>query len=215
MNKLELIMSSNEFKLSCPIPIQNYPQVLLAHGGGGKLMHDLIAKMFMTAFDNDILRQKHDAALLNNPSCPIAYTTDSYVVQPLFFPGGNIVDLDISGNLATEDDVVCDNITGTVTCGDVVNDIILDQSLTGSMTVGDVTGNISIGGDVGALPSPYTVFSADDVTGSFTISGDLWDHVSVNTLADFTPAIRLAGPPRAMSTFAGTRCAPVGRAGWH
>jgi len=50
-----------DFTLQCPIPISDYPNVLLAHGGGGKLMHTLIEKMFSAAFSNDILKQDHDS----------------------------------------------------------------------------------------------------------------------------------------------------------
>ncbi len=87
------------FTLQCPIPISEYPNVLLAHGGGGKLMHNLIEKMFSAAFSNEILKQDHDSAQLTLPSGKIAFTTDSYVVQPLFFPGGDIGSLAINGTV--------------------------------------------------------------------------------------------------------------------
>jgi hydrogenase expression/formation protein HypE len=88
-----------EFSFSCPFPIQNYPQVMLSHGGGGKFMHQLIENMFVAAFENPILMQKHDAAILELPKGRLAYTTDSYVVSPLFFPGGNIGTLAINGTV--------------------------------------------------------------------------------------------------------------------
>ncbi len=88
-----------EFVLSCPFPIQNYPQVLLAHGGGGRFMHQLIEKMFLAGFDNPILMQKHDAAILKRPSGRLAFTTDSYVISPMFFPGGNIGTLAVNGTV--------------------------------------------------------------------------------------------------------------------
>src|SRR5437879_4753712 len=78
-----------EFALSCPFPIQNYPNVLLAHGGGGKLMHQLIGKMFFQAFRNPLLEQEHDASVFEVGGQRLAFTTDSYVVRPLFFPGGD------------------------------------------------------------------------------------------------------------------------------
>ena len=52
-----------EFTASCPIPIQDYPNVLLAHGGGGRLMHQLIGRMFVPAFGNSPLEAQHDSAL--------------------------------------------------------------------------------------------------------------------------------------------------------
>lgn len=88
-----------EFTLQCPIPINNYPRVLLAHGGGGKLMHQLIEKMFKTAFGNEFLAQGHDSTTLNLPTGKIAYTTDSYVVKPLFFPGSDIGKLAVYGTV--------------------------------------------------------------------------------------------------------------------
>lgn len=87
------------FNLQCPIPISEYPRVLLAHGGGGRLMHNLIEKMFGAAFSNDILMQGHDSAQINLESNKIAFTTDSYVVKPLFFPGGDIGSLAVNGTV--------------------------------------------------------------------------------------------------------------------
>jgi hydrogenase expression/formation protein HypE len=84
---------------SCPLPINRYPQVLLAHGGGGKLTHELIEQVFVTAFRNDDLAPMHDGALLSVDSGRIAFTTDSYVIHPLFFPGGSIGDLAVCGTV--------------------------------------------------------------------------------------------------------------------
>jgi hydrogenase expression/formation protein HypE len=86
-------------ELNCPIPLADYPYVLLAHGGGGRLMHQLIQKMFLSAFGNPILDLQHDAALLSLPKNEIAMTTDSYVVRPLFFPGGDIGSLAVYGTV--------------------------------------------------------------------------------------------------------------------
>jgi len=88
-----------EFTMQCPIPISDYPRVLLAHGGGGKLMHNLIEKMFSAAFSNDILKQDHDSVQIKIDSGKIAFTTDSYVVKPLFFPGGDIGSLAVNGTV--------------------------------------------------------------------------------------------------------------------
>jgi hydrogenase expression/formation protein HypE len=89
----------SDFSLTCPIPISDYPQILLAHGGGGKLMHQLIEKMFITSFANPALSARHDSAVLNVQSKKIAFTTDSYVVKPLFFRGGDIGTLAIYGTV--------------------------------------------------------------------------------------------------------------------
>ncbi|MBS1494303.1 MAG: hydrogenase expression/formation protein HypE [Bacteroidetes bacterium] len=92
-------MNEQEFSLSCPIPITNYPNVMMAHGGGGKLMQQLIEKMFITAFGNSFLEQRTDSVLLNLDKNKIAFTTDSYVVKPLFFPGGDIGSLAVNGTV--------------------------------------------------------------------------------------------------------------------
>jgi len=88
-----------EFTISCPFPIQNYPNVLLAHGGGGKLMHQLISKMFVPAFRNSLLDAQHDASVVEIGNERIALTTDSYVVRPMFFPGGDLGSLAVHGTV--------------------------------------------------------------------------------------------------------------------
>lgn len=87
-----------EFSLTCPIPISEYPHVLLAHGGGGKLMHQLIDKMFLPVF-GDPNAIAHDSVALTLPGNRIAMTTDSYVIRPLFFPGGDIGSLAVHGTI--------------------------------------------------------------------------------------------------------------------
>ncbi len=74
-------------------------RVVLAHGGGGTLMHRLIDEIFVRTFDSDELRRGHDSAVLTNMSGRIAFTTDSFVVKPLFFPGGDIGRLAICGTV--------------------------------------------------------------------------------------------------------------------
>jgi len=85
--------------LSCPIPIDRYPNVLLAHGGGGRLMHQLIEQMFVATFGNPLLDVRHDAAVADLGGMRVAMTTDSYVVRPLFFPGGDIGSLAVNGTV--------------------------------------------------------------------------------------------------------------------
>lgn len=88
-----------DFTLTCPLPIQDYPQVLLAHGGGGRLMHDLIERVFLPTFGNPALDARHDSAVLDVCGLRLAFTTDSYVVRPLFFPGGDIGSLAVHGTI--------------------------------------------------------------------------------------------------------------------
>jgi hydrogenase expression/formation protein HypE len=85
--------------LTCPFPIQQYPHVLLAHGGGGRLMQQLIEKMFTQAFGPKPVSGLLDSTVLNLPSKKIAFTTDSFVVRPLFFPGGDIGTLAVNGTV--------------------------------------------------------------------------------------------------------------------
>ena len=87
------------FAASCPIPISQYPHVLMAHGGGGKLMHRLLEDVFGKAFSNPILDTRHDSAQFTVPPGRLAMTTDSYVVRPLFFPGGDIGSMAIHGTV--------------------------------------------------------------------------------------------------------------------
>jgi len=92
-------MTSNpDFSLTCPIPLQQYPYILLAHGGGGKLMRQLIDKMFLPTFGSSN-QVEHDATTLQLQGNKIAFTTDSYVVNPLFFPGGDIGSMAIYGTV--------------------------------------------------------------------------------------------------------------------
>lgn len=88
-----------DFGFQCPIPIEQYPQILLAHGGGGKLTHQLIEKMFIPTFRNAALEARHDGAVLDIGGSRLAFTTDSYVIRPLFFPGGDIGTLAICGTV--------------------------------------------------------------------------------------------------------------------
>ncbi len=85
--------------LACPVPITEYPQVLLAHGGGGKLTQQLIQKMFASQFTNELLSPLHDGAIFSINGSRLAFSTDSYVIHPIFFPGGTIGDLAVNGTV--------------------------------------------------------------------------------------------------------------------
>ncbi|MDE2027603.1 MAG: hydrogenase expression/formation protein HypE [Candidatus Omnitrophica bacterium] len=87
------------YALRCPFPIRQYPHVLLSHGGGGRLMNDLISKMFIHAFGPKPASGLHDSTVLELPAGKIAFTTDSFVVNPLFFPGGDIGTLAVNGTV--------------------------------------------------------------------------------------------------------------------
>lgn len=74
-------------------------KILLSHGNGGRMMHDLIGNLFLKYFKNTILDEQTDAAILSVDSAKMAFTTDSFVIDPLFFPGGNIGKLAVCGTV--------------------------------------------------------------------------------------------------------------------
>lgn len=84
---------------SCPLPLQGYPTIVMGHGGGGKLGNELVEHLFLPAFRNPALENLGDAALLNLPCGRLALSTDSFVVQPMFFPGGSIGELAVNGTV--------------------------------------------------------------------------------------------------------------------
>lgn len=92
-------MSETSMTLQCPTPIAARDRVMLAHGGGGRMMHELLAQHFYPAFRNPALDAQHDGAVLDAGNARLAFTTDSYVVHPLIFPGGNIGTLAVNGTV--------------------------------------------------------------------------------------------------------------------
>ena len=93
-----------DIHLNCPIPFTDSDRVLLAHGGGGRMTHQLISQVFYPAFRNPLLEQDHDGCVFPMEEGRLAYSTDSFVVDPIFFPGGDIGDLAING---TVNDLAC------------------------------------------------------------------------------------------------------------
>ncbi len=83
----------------CPVPLRDYPEVVLGHGSGGQLTQELIAHLFVPAFGSPELEQLGDAAVLSLAGGQVALATDSFVVQPLFFPGGDIGQLAVHGTI--------------------------------------------------------------------------------------------------------------------
>ena len=84
---------------SCPLPLADYPTIVMGHGGGGKLGNELVEHLFLPAFRNPELENLGDAAVLELGGGHLAMSTDSYVVQPLFFPGGSIGELAVNGTV--------------------------------------------------------------------------------------------------------------------
>lgn len=83
----------------CPVPLPHDEQIVLGHGSGGKMAADLIAKTFLPAFDNPALRAGDDGAVVDLPPGRLVLSTDSHVVSPLFFPGGDIGHLAVCGTV--------------------------------------------------------------------------------------------------------------------
>ncbi len=83
----------------CPLPLRDYPRIVLGHGSGGRLSAELIRHLFVPLLANDALSALNDQALLEVEGVRLAFTTDSFVVQPLFFPGGSIGSLAVHGTI--------------------------------------------------------------------------------------------------------------------
>jgi hydrogenase expression/formation protein HypE len=88
---------SNGF--ACPLPMTEYRNILLAHGGGGTMSHQLIKNMFVSQFKNELLEPLHDGAAFSIDGAKFAFSTDSYVINPIFFPGGDIGALAVNGTV--------------------------------------------------------------------------------------------------------------------
>jgi len=99
MNKGESNSAPDFSKWSCPLPLADYPTIVMGHGGGGKLGNELVEHLFLPAFRNPELENLGDAAVLELGSGRLAMSTDSFVVQPLFFPGGSIGELAVNGTV--------------------------------------------------------------------------------------------------------------------
>ncbi|GAB4417958.1 MAG: hydrogenase expression/formation protein HypE [Anaerolineae bacterium] len=84
---------------SCPLPLRDHPNIVLGHGGGGKLSAELIEHLFLPAFRNEMLQNLGDSSIIGVNGTRLAMSTDSFVVRPLFFPGGNIGELAVNGTI--------------------------------------------------------------------------------------------------------------------
>src|SRR5258708_1022513 len=190
-------MADLDFALTCPIPISQYPKVMLAHGSGGKLMHQLIEKMIVPSFDNDLLESRHDGAVFQLSTAKLAFTTDSYVVHPLFFPGGDIGKLAINGTV--NDLAMCGAVPLYLSAGFILEEGLPMETLwqvirsmkeaAAAANVQIVTGDTKVvdkgKGDgifintagVGRLPYPQQISPASVRPGDVLIlSGDVGRH---------------------------------------
>ncbi|MBM4422445.1 MAG: hydrogenase expression/formation protein HypE [Chloroflexi bacterium] len=103
-------MALNFASWTCPLPLRNYPTIVMGHGSGGKMMADLIEHLFAPQFSNDLLAQLGDSTVIDLRQIAdggsgaignqrLAFTTDSFVVSPLVFPGGDIGELAVNGTV--------------------------------------------------------------------------------------------------------------------
>jgi hydrogenase expression/formation protein HypE len=92
------------FDLNCPVPFSDSDRVLMSHGGGGSMSHRLLHDLFIKILGNPYLNKEHDGAILEVEGVRLAFSTDSYVIDPVFFPGGNIGELAVNG---TVNDLAC------------------------------------------------------------------------------------------------------------
>lgn len=111
----------------CPAPIQPRAHVQLAHGGGGRLTNQLIEQVFIPAFANAALDVRHDGARLELGGVKVAFSTDSYVVRPLFFPGGDIGTLAVNGTV--NDLAMCGGRARFLSVGFVIEEGLPSETL--------------------------------------------------------------------------------------
>lgn len=84
---------------SCPLPLRDSPTIVMGHGGGGSMSAELVTHLFLPAFGNATLAGLGDCAVVAAGGARLAFSTDSFVVRPLFFPGGSIGDLAVNGTV--------------------------------------------------------------------------------------------------------------------
>ena len=90
---------ASELGATCPTPLSDYREVVLAHGSGGKLSQRLLQSVVLPRFQNELLAPMHDGAIFELAGARVAFSTDSYVVSPIFFPGGDIGTLAVHGTV--------------------------------------------------------------------------------------------------------------------
>jgi len=92
-------MNNDLSRASCPLPISTHTEIVLGHGSGGRLSHQLIQQLVLPHFRNELLAPLHDGAVFSINGATLAFSTDSFVVNPIFFPGGDIGKLAICGTV--------------------------------------------------------------------------------------------------------------------
>jgi len=146
MNEQEKNIST---ELNCPLPISKFEKILLSHGSGGSISHKLIKDVFVNQFSNSALNLMHDGAFLNINGSKLAFTTDSYVVNPIFFPGGDIGTLAVNGTV--NDLSVCGAKPLYISAGFIIEEGFpieeLKQIVSSMKTAADLAGVLIVTGD--------------------------------------------------------------------
>ncbi len=182
---------------SCPLPIREHDTVQLSHGSGGRMTNDLIRDLFVWAFDNPLLRRQDDQAILDQLDGRLAFSTDSFVVDPIFFPGGDIGDLAVNG---TVNDVAMSGATPLyLSAGFVIEEglpltdlrtvVLSMKRAAASAGVSIVTGDTKVVNrgkadklfinttGLGVIRHPYTIGASQLKDGdAIIISGTIADH---------------------------------------
>ena len=181
----------------CPLPISQHDTVQLGHGSGGLMMHDLIGKLFRWAFDNPTLNRMDDQAVVTVDKNRIAISTDSFVIDPLFYPGGNIGELAVYGTV--NDVAMCGARPKFLTAGFIIEEglslvdlqkiVISMRDAAQACGVTIVTGDTKVvnrgKGDklfinttgVGVLEHNFTISGANLQSGDIVIlSGSIAEH---------------------------------------
>jgi hydrogenase expression/formation protein HypE len=163
----------------CPVPLAYHEKIVVGHGSGGKLSHDLIARLFLPQFDNPILRQGDDAGVFSIEKFgKLAITTDSHVVWPLFFPGGDIGRLAVCG---TVNDSSCHGrrphyLTAGFILEEGLDVRILEQIIHSMRSAAEEAGVQIIAGDTKVVQKG----KADGLYINTSGFGTIPDHVHVN-----------------------------------
>ncbi len=163
----EVVTSVASGAWSCPLPLRDHERIVTGHGGGGRLSQELIEHLFRPAFGGDVDDPSHDAAVLSLPTGGgrLAFSTDSYVVTPVIFPGGSIGDLAVNG---TVNDIA---MTGAVPLV-LSTAFVLEEGLE-LATLGRIAedmGRAAIAAEVQLVTGDTKVVEARDRGGGLTIT---------------------------------------------
>lgn len=105
---------------TCPAPLRDHERMVMGHGGGGTLSAELVEHLFAPAFGSDVLAELGDSALVTMGGARLAFSTDSFVVRPLFFPGGSIGDLAVNGTV--NDLAMAGAVPAYLSCGFILEE---------------------------------------------------------------------------------------------